>query len=504
MKKIFALTLLLFSLAAQAQVQLAKEMYSTDYFTGGRYMCRLLMEDENGYYLLTNDNNLQSYKYVNHSFQTVREATVTNNFKRTRGRQPLLSFFNSSQLIEISRRRENTEADYYYAQKINLNTLQPEGEAPLLYSSRILRRDELMRDDNTLIDPLEFGFSDNGFCMMFYSPDSLSLRNDLLRYELYFSDTSLKVISKRVIQMDEGYMLLGIQQFRNGQALVKWRKRVNPQRESDLLMVVSSQTPGLRYIRPEMGEKEVHDFYVQELSNGNLAVCGYYIDPKLQATAGLFLFLYEPQDLKLIRNEFHPADIKFHYAGATPAQRASREFLHTVSFIYEADSNQLVLIGEYHSYEEPQISFWANNWQVRSRIKNQTAMYIHGACFAYCITPEGRMKWASLIPVNQTGAMDEREFMGITHTFQNNALFVVYNDHPDGHIKSGVQQNLVIANTCQQTLVRIDSNGKMRKEQLTQQLKRQRTMPLYSFVTRSGMLLVNRTVGEYNFLHLNF
>lgn len=538
--KLFALFTAVFSiLYLPAQVQIASEKNSPDYRHQAYYGARLLLEDKTGYYLLGNNNSALSYQHLNSSLEIDREESITNSYKRTGGRKPITAFCNQGEIIELSCDVQTPgNINHYFAQKIDLITLKPKGDAKLLYSCSDYSNSDLVSSDGTYIREFDFTYSERGFCLVNYRPDSFSLRNNLLRYELFFSDSSLNVTARRVIQLDQGYMLHEVKHFPGGKALLTWRKRINPKREPDLLLLASATEPGLRYLRPDLQGKEVSDFYVHELQAGELAVSGYYIDPQTQATLGIFLFLYQPADLKLIRSDFYPIDLRFHYAGATPELRAKRQFQHQLTHLYEADSGRIVLIGEYLSYEQAVSTLRTENkqwksttfrpddwrtanpesrWQQHAResnmpaqsvsrgvVRNGNDQYIHGASYAYCIDSDGSLKWTNLIPVNQTAGFGESEFISVAHTFHNNVLYLVYNDQIDGHIKSTITSSTIIEGTCQQTLVRIGINGEMRKEELSQQIKRQRLIPGSSCQTSEGILLVNRTPVEYNFMLLRF
>jgi uncharacterized protein YktA (UPF0223 family) len=538
--KLFVLVIAVFNmLYLPAQIQLTSEKNSPDYRHQSYYDARFLLEDKTGYYLFANNNAVLSYQHLNRALEIDREESITNSYKRTGGRKPMTAFCNQGEIIELSYEVQTQgNVIHYFAQKIDLNTLKPKGDAKLLYSVSDYSSSDLVSADGTYIREFDFTYSEGGFCLVNYKPDSFSLRNNLLRYELFFGDSSLNITARRVIQLDQGYMLREVTHFPSGKALLKWRKQINPKRESDLMVLVSAAEPGLRYLRPDLQGKETSDFYVQELKGGELAVSGYYTDPQTQATMGMFLFLYQPADLKLIRSDFYPIDIRFHYAGATPEQRAKRQFLHQITHLYEADSGRIVLIGEYRSYEQAvstirtekqqgkNATIIQDNWSTpnpesriqqharerdmpaqtvsRGVVRNGNDQYIHGACYAYCIDSDGSLKWTTLIPVNQTAGYGESEFISVAHTFHNNALYLVYNDQIDGHIKSTITSSTIIEGSCQQTLVRIGINGEIRKEELSQQIKRQRLIPRSSHQTSEGILLVNRTPVEYNFLLLRF
>ncbi|MCA6362665.1 MAG: hypothetical protein IM638_06475 [Bacteroidetes bacterium] len=539
--KLPALVIAVFSvLYLPAQIQVASEKNSPDYRHQAYYGARFLLEDKTGYYLFANNNAALSYQHLNRELEIDREEIITNAYKRTGGRKPMTAFCNQDEIIELSYDVQTPgNIINYFAQKIDLHTLKPKGDAKLLYSVSDYSSSDLVSADGTNIREFDFTCSGRGFCLVNYKPDSFSLRNNLLRYELYFCDSSLNVTARRVIQLDQGYMLHEVTHFQSSKALLKWRKRINPKREPDLMVLVSATEPGLRYLRPDLQGKEVNNFYVQELQEGELAVSGYYTDPQTKATLGMFLFLYQPADLKLIRSALYPIDIRFHYAGATPEQRAKRQFQHQITHLYEADSGRIVLIGEFRSYEQAVSTLRTqnqqgknatftqqDNWSTanpeskiqqharernmpatrvsRGVVRNGNDQYIHGASYAYCIDSDGSLKWTNLIPVNQTAGFGESEFISVAYTFHNNALYLVYNDQIDGHIKSTITSSTIIEGSCQQTLVRIGINGEIRKEELSQQIKRQRLIPGSSHQTSEGILLVNGTPAEYNFLLLRF
>lgn len=494
---------LLFTTNSSAQIMLSSEKYSDNFRCNEVLTTNLLLEDSSGYYLVVNDNSLALYQYLNKSMEIERKEVISNDQKRTQRRQPYTSFCCNGRIIELSYRilaQERTIS--WYAQHISRLTLKPEGEAVLIYTKPNFDAGDLRRDDETFIPEFSFAFSESGFCLINFSPDSFSARNMLLRYELYICNDLLKTTAVRAIQMQPEYMLNNVKQFKSGKVLVNWRKRINPKHEPDLLMLTSAAEPGIRNLRPDLKGNEVHDFYVQELADGEIAVAGYYINPATQATDGIFLFIYNNSTLALIRSTITPVDIRFHYAGATPEQKAGRAFLHAIVEIFEADSNRIVILGEYTSYEEANSSLRIQDYQLRGVIRNRNDIYIHGSSFAYCFDQDANLVWANLIPVNQLAAINEPFYVSTTQTFYNNALYIVYNDVIDGHIQGATRKTTRISESCQQTLVCISIDGKMRKEEVRQLIKRQRLMPPFCGRISTGFLLINRTPIDYSFLEL--
>jgi hypothetical protein len=503
MIRLIGFLVLFFSAQASAQIMLSSEKYSDNFKCNLRLTTNVLWEDSSGYYLRVNDDNLSTYQHLNRSMEIDRKEIISSDQKRTQRRQPYSSFCCNGRIIELSYRINAQERTItWYAQHISRLTLKPENEAVLIYTKPNFSAGELMRDDETYIPAFSFAFSETGFCLINYSPDSFAARNMLLRYELYICNDSLKTTAVRAVQVEPVYMLNEIKHFNSGKVLINWRKRINPKHEPDLLMLASASVPGFRNLRPDLKGNEVHDFYVQELMDGEIAVAGYYIDPALQATMGVFLFIYDKTTSALIRSSINPVDIRFHYAGATPEQKASRAFLHSVVEIFEADSNRIVLLGEYTSYEVLNSSLRIENNQMRGIIRNKNDKYIHGSSFAYCFDEAGNLAWANLIPVNQLAGFGEGLFISTVQTFYNNSLYIVYNDAIDGHIQGTTRKTARISENCQQTLVCISIDGKIRKEELRQQIKYQRVMPYLCKRTTTGLLLVNRTPVDYSFLEL--
>ncbi|MGL5890941.1 MAG: hypothetical protein ACRC3B_13725, partial [Bacteroidia bacterium] len=288
MRHCISFLLLLITAQASAQVMLSSEKYSDNFRCNERITSNLLWEDSSGYYLSVNDNYLNSYQHLNRSMEIDRKEIINSDQKRTQRRQPYTSFCSNGRIIELSYKIAQQERTIsWYAQHISRLTLKPEGEAVLIYTKPDFDASDLERDDQTFIEEFSFAYSETGFCLINYSPDSFSVRNQLLRYELYICNDLLKTTAVRTVQIQPEYMLNSVKHFKSGKALINWRKRINPKHESDLLMLASAAEPGFRNLRPDLKGNEVHDFYVQELADGEIAVAGYYINPATQATGGI-------------------------------------------------------------------------------------------------------------------------------------------------------------------------------------------------------------------------
>jgi hypothetical protein len=198
------------------------------------------------------------------------------------------------------------------------------------------------------------------------------------------------------------------------------------------------------------------------LENGNILMTGFYSDRKNSQMKGIFLLeadLEKQETISVRTTDFTTSFLQL-FMSERSAKRGKELTNFEVRDLIRDENGDMMFLAEYYSHTVS-ISQSANG------AISTTDIYNYGDLMVAKIDSQGKIKWWTRVPKKQISTNNEGYYSGISYTFSNGRLNIIYNDHKSNanHVNPERLKSMEMK-SAYTVLVSVDSEGKISKAPL--------------------------------------
>jgi hypothetical protein len=284
----------------------------------------------------------------------------------------------------------------------------------------------------------------------------------------------------------------------------------------------------LRILTYYKDKKELHEHeidldlnYITEYKlkfrkNGNLILSGFYSDHRMSSMKGIYFIEIDTKKRSFVNmktTDFTTDFLKL-FISERKAEKGRELWHFKVRGIYIKDDGGIMFLAEhFHQYstnfESTDKRFKSSSNVVTTNTggRSSTNYYDYGDIMVADMNSEGKINWWTKIPKLQNTTNDNGVFGGINHSFRNNSIYMIFNDHEKNinHVDPAYLRNLKMRKSWA-VLVTINSKGEAKKTPLFNSKKKKvYLIPKAGYkVNDNELIIMAGTKRHFRFCQVSF